>query len=203
MIRIFFIKKRIRKHKIKIMKKNIGIIIAILASSLLILITFKATAQEHKTHNHDKKSMKAICVLNPTEGNNTHGTVTFTQTKNGIKVIAKLTGLSEGKHGFHIHEFGDCSAANGTSAGGHFNPEGHDHSALNAKMNHIGDLGNITANENGIGHLEFTTKQFSFHGPHSIIGRSIIVHADEDDLTSQPTGNAGARIACGVVGIAK
>ena len=202
-MQIFFIKKGIMNHKIKIMKKNIGVIIAIIASSLLIFITFKATAQEHKMHNHDNKSIKAICVLNATEGNQTNGTVTFTQTENGIKVIAKLSGLSEGKHGFHIHEYGDCSASDGTSAGGHFNPDGHDHAGLGAEMNHIGDLGNISADKNGHGQLEFTTTQFAFHGPHSIIGRSIIVHADADDLKSQPTGNAGARIACGVIGIAK
>jgi superoxide dismutase, Cu-Zn family len=184
-------------------KKNIGVFLAIIASSLLIMLTYQATAQEHKMHNHDSKGMKAICVLNPTDGNNTIGTVTFTQTEKGIKVTAKLTGLSEGKHGFHIHEYGDCSAANGTSAGGHFNPDGHDHAGLGDEANHIGDLGNITADKNGFGQLEFTTSQFSFHGPHSIIGRSIIVHADSDDLKSQPTGNAGARIACGVIGISK
>ncbi len=185
------------------MKKNIGTLIAIIASAFLIMLTYNALAQENKNHNHEMMSAKAICVLNPTEGNETTGTVTFTQTKNGVKVVAELNGLTEGKHGFHIHEFGDCSAANGTSAGGHFNPEGHEHAGLEAEMNHIGDLGNLTADKNGHAQLEFTTKQISFHGMNSIIGRSIIVHADADDLVSQPTGNAGARVACGVIGISK
>jgi len=185
------------------MKKNIGIIFAIITSALLIMLTYNATAQDHKMNMQAQSINKAICVLNPTKGNDVSGTVTFIQTMQGIKVIADLNGLSVGSHGFHIHEFGDCSATDGTSAGGHFNPEGHDHAGLDAEMNHIGDLGNLVADENGHAHLEFTTSQIQFNGANSIIGRSIIVHAQADDLKSQPTGNAGARVACGTIGIAK
>ena len=185
------------------MKKNIGVIFAIITSSLLITLTFNTMAQDHKMPEHDLLIEKAICVLNPTKGSSVSGTVIFTQTTQGIKVLAELDGLTVGEHGFHIHEFGDCSAADGTSAGGHFNPEGHQHAGLGSEMNHIGDLGNLVADENGHAHLEFTTSQIQLNGTNSIIGRSIIVHAQADDLKSQPTGNAGARVACGTIGIAK
>lgn len=145
---------------------------------------------------------KAVCVLHPTEGNNVTGVVTFTRSGNNIKLVADLDGLTPGKHGFHIHEYGDCSKSDGTSAGGHFNPENMKHGAPGDAERHVGDLGNVVADENGHAHLEMTDDLISFSGKHSIIGRGIIVHAGEDDLTSQPTGAAGARVACGVIGIA-
>ena len=146
---------------------------------------------------------KAVCVLHPTEGNTAKGIVTFTKTDDGIKVVANLEGLSEGKHGFHIHEYGDCSSPDGTSTGGHFNPENTKHGAPTDAVRHVGDLGNVVAGADGKAHYEWTDKMISFSGKHSIIGRGIIVHAGEDDFVSQPTGNAGARVACGVIGIAK
>lgn len=146
---------------------------------------------------------KAVCVLHPTEGNDVTGTVTFTRDGSTVKVVADLQGLTPGKHGFHIHEYGDCSAADGTSAGGHFNPENTQHGGLNSAERHVGDMGNIEADADGNAHLEITDSLLAFSGKHSIIGRAIIVHAGEDDLTSQPTGAAGARVACGVIGIAK
>ncbi len=183
--------------------KNLGTILAIIASSLLIIATYKATAQDHSMHQDAKDVHKVICILHPTEGNDVTGSVTFIQTHEGVKVIAELSGLSEGDHGFHIHEFGDCSAADGTSAGGHFNPEGHHHAGPESPEKHSGDLGNIRANAEGHAYLELLTSQLMLNGPNSIVGRSVVVHADADDLQSQPTGNAGARIACGVIGIAK
>ncbi len=146
---------------------------------------------------------KAICVLQPTEGNNVTGVVTFTKNGADIHVVADLEGLAPGNHGFHIHEYGDCSKLDGTSAGGHFNPENKDHGGPMDENRHVGDLGNITADENGKAHLDINDSMIDFSGNHSIIGRAIIVHAGEDDLTSQPTGDAGARVAYGVIGIAK
>ena len=146
---------------------------------------------------------KAICVLTPTQGNTAGGTVTFLRTDQGIRVIVDVVGLSKGKHGFHIHEFGDCSAPDGTSAGGHFNPEGKTHGAPMDMSRHMGDMGNLEADESGKAHMEYTDPMMTFDGDHSIIGRSIILHKNEDDLKTQPTGNAGPRIACGVIGIAK
>ncbi len=146
---------------------------------------------------------EAICVLHPTEGNTVMGIVHFTKEGNGIRVVADVNGLTEGKHGFHIHEYGDCSAPDGTSAGGHFNPENTRHGGPNDSIRHVGDLGNILADSTGNAHLELTDTLLAFSGKHSIIGRAIIVHQGEDDLVSQPTGAAGARVACGVIGIAK
>lgn len=161
----------------------------------------------HEEHSHEHEATtnfeNAVCVLNATEGNEVSGTVHFAKTDSGVIVTVHMKGLTPGKHGFHIHEFGDCSAADGTSAGGHFNPDGHEHGNPMGEMRHVGDLGNVDANEEGIAQMEHLDKLLKLNGENSIIGRSIIVHADEDDLTSQPTGNAGARVACGVIGVMK
>lgn len=146
---------------------------------------------------------KAVAVLHGTKGNDVSGTVTFLKEGGQIKVTADITGLKPGKHGFHIHQYGDCSADDGSSAGGHFNPDNIKHGAPGDSVRHVGDLGNIEADQNGNAHFEWSDDLLSFSGPHSIIGRGVIVHAGEDDLTSQPTGNAGPRVACGVIGIAK
>jgi Cu-Zn family superoxide dismutase len=142
---------------------------------------------------------EATAELNPTKGNNVKGTVTFTKEENGIKVVADIEGLKPGKHGFHIHEGGDCSAPDGSSAGGHFNPFHEHHSAPTDTARHAGDLGNITADKDGKAHLEWFDTLITFDGPESIIGRSVIVHEKADDFKTQPTGNAGARLACGVI----
>jgi len=146
---------------------------------------------------------RAVAVLHPTEGSQVHGTVTFSKEPDGVKVVADLEGLTPGLHGFHIHEYGDCSAPNGGSAGGHFNPDNIQHGGPMDSVRHVGDMGNLEADAEGKAHYEWADSMLAFSGPHSIIGRGLIVHADPDDLKSQPTGNAGARVACGVIGIAK
>ncbi len=146
---------------------------------------------------------KAIAVLSPTANSKVMGTVTFTQTSDGVKVVADLAGLTPGKHGFHIHEFGDCSSPDGTSAGGHFNPGKHQHGAPDASDRHAGDLGNIEADASGKARLELTDKTMKLSGPDSIVGHAVIIHEKTDDLKTQPTGDAGGRLACGVIGIAK
>lgn len=146
----------------------------------------------------------AIAELQPTEGNQANGIVTFTKVADGIRVDVDITGLGENsEHGFHIHEKGDCSAPDATSAGGHFNPHQMPHGAPHDTERHVGDLGNLTADENGSAEKEFVDKHLTFDGPTSIIGRAVVVHADPDDLKSQPTGAAGARIACGVIQVAE
>lgn len=142
---------------------------------------------------------QATAILSPTIGNTTAGSVTFSQQVKGILINAKLTGLTPGSHGFHIHETGDCSSGDGKSAGGHFNPNSVDHAGPEATTRHIGDLGNITADENGNAVYERLDTVVSFSGTNTIIGKGFIVHAGADDLTSQPTGAAGARVACGVI----
>ena len=142
---------------------------------------------------------QAVATLSPTEGNKVMGTVTFSQEDNGVRVVADLTGLTEGEHGFHVHENGDCSAPDGSSAGGHFNPTGMPHGGPDSPEHHIGDLGNITADASGKAHLDHVFSFLSLNGTNSIVGHGLIVHGGKDDLTSQPSGAAGARVACGVI----
>jgi Cu-Zn family superoxide dismutase len=142
----------------------------------------------------------ATATLSPASGSSVTGTVTFTEQADGVHVFAMISGLSPGPHGFHIHETGDCSAPDATSAGAHFNPTGAGHGAPGAGEHHAGDMGNITADEGGNANYEQVLPALSLaDGPNSIIGRAVIVHADPDDMTTQPTGNAGARLACGVI----
>jgi Cu-Zn family superoxide dismutase len=144
-----------------------------------------------------------VAILHPTQGNSVEGKVTFTKADTGLKVNVHVTGLTAGKHGFHVHEFGDCSAADGASAGGHFNPSAESHGAPTDAQRHTGDLGNVEANASGVADLEYTDSRASLDGANSVLGRGVIIHAGADDLKTQPTGNAGGRLACGVVGAAK
>lgn len=146
---------------------------------------------------------KAIAVLFSAPDSKVQGTVTFEKVDGGIKVVADVTGLTPGKHGFHIHEYGDCSASDFTSAGSHFMIDDEHHGAPGDAMSHKGDMGNLVADASGHAHLEWVDPEISFMGPNSILGRGVIVHAGADDLKTQPTGGAGARVACGVIGIAK
>ena len=146
---------------------------------------------------------KAVAVLHPTKGSNVEGIVTFTKSGDEMKIVADVSGLTPGKHGFHIHEFGDCSSPDGTAAGGHFNPTNNPHAGHDVAQRHEGDMGNIEADSSGKAHLELTDNMMMMSGEKSIIGRSVIVHEKADDLKSQPTGDAGGRVACGVIGIAK
>jgi Cu-Zn family superoxide dismutase len=150
-----------------------------------------------------KKASKAVAVLEPTQGNNVEGTVWFTAVPGGVAVKASLKGLAAGSHGFHVHEFGDCTAPDGASAGGHFNPKGKPHGAPADPARHAGDLGNIQAASDGSASLEWTDPAMKLDGPDGVIGHAVIVHANPDDLKTQPTGNAGGRMACGVIGVAK
>lgn len=143
----------------------------------------------------------AVAVLHPTAGNQTAGTVRFSRTAGGIAIEVDISGLASGKHGFHIHTWGDCSAPDATSAGGHFNPEGQAHGAPGAEKRHVGDLGNLEAGADGRVAVKLTDDVIALDGEHGIVGRALIVHADRDDFTSQPTGAAGARVACGVIGL--
>lgn len=140
----------------------------------------------------------ATAKMMPTANSNTRGELTFTQDAKGIHVTGSFTGLAFGEHGFHIHEKGDCSAPDGASAGGHFNPTSSPHGARDAAERHVGDLGNLKADPYGMARLDITDEKISLDGPNSIIGKAVIIHEKVDDY-SQPTGNAGGRIACGVI----
>jgi Cu-Zn family superoxide dismutase len=144
-----------------------------------------------------------IVVLHPPKDGKVAGTLHFRKGAGGVRVSGTVTGLAPGSHGFHIHEFGDCSAPDFTSAGGHFNPAGNPHGAPKDAKRHEGDLGNIEAGADGSATIDYVDAGLGFTGAKSILGRGVIVHTNPDDFKTQPTGNAGGRVACGVVGIAK
>jgi Cu-Zn family superoxide dismutase len=146
---------------------------------------------------------KAIAIIHPTKGNTTFGSVTFLEERNGLRVKAILKGLTPGMHGFHIHELGDCSCPDATCTQGHFNPTQQQHGGPESSERHVGDMGNLTADQDGNASYEYIDHYMKLNGPLSIVGRSVIVHSDADDFVSQPTGNAGSRIGCGVIGIAR
>jgi superoxide dismutase, Cu-Zn family len=141
----------------------------------------------------------AIARLSPTSGNQATGTVTFTSTGTGVKVQISLSGLTPGEHGLHIHEKGDCSAPDATSAGEHFSTKPEPHAGPQDAARHTGDLGNVTADAQGRVETSFIDERISLAGEDSILQRAVIVHADKDDLSTQPSGNSGARVACGVI----
>ena len=163
-------------------------------------------SQEQNASMDDEPEMmidQAVAVIHPTEGNEIEGMVTFTQTDDGVRVEATVSGLnSQALHGFHIHQYGDCRASDGTSAGGHYNPMDMPHGSPTDEERHVGDLGNLPTNEDGVAEIDYTDTEIELNGTNSIIGRGIIVHAGQDDLETQPTGAAGARLGCGVIGVA-
>lgn len=157
-------------------------------------------AEPEPTPAAETAPLKAFAQLNPTEGSTVSGTVEFEQSGPMLHVNGKIMGLTPGAHGFHIHEIGDCSAPDGTSAGGHFNPAQAAHGRPDSAEHHAGDLGNLNADQEGTAELHAIVDFISLsEGPNSIVGRAVIVHADPDDFTTQPTGAAGGRLACGVI----
>ena len=162
----------------------------------------QAVAQHEEKNAEAASITKAVAVLFPTKGSDVKGRVTFTQDGRRIHVHVEISGLSPGEHGFHIHEFGVWSE-DGMASGGHFNPTKNPHAAPDSTKRHVGDLGNVTANASGNVSYDLDDSHLSFHGPHSIIGRGLVVHEKVDDLKTQPTGNAGGRLAVGVIGVAK
>ncbi len=176
------------------------IITLIFAASLLMLC---APTDEFAEQVEEPQVTHAVAVIHPTEGNDVQGIVEFRRMDSGVQVSVNIDGLTQGEHGFHIHEYGDCSAADATSAGGHYNPTDMPHGAPQDKERHVGDLGNIVADADGHAESQFTDATIQLNGAHSIIGRAVVIHAGRDDLTTQPSGAAGPRVACGVIGIAK
>ncbi|HEY3179881.1 MAG TPA: superoxide dismutase family protein [Casimicrobiaceae bacterium] len=146
------------------------------------------------------QQMSATAALKPTAGNTAAGTVTFTQKGDKVSVTANVTGLSAGPHGFHIHEKGDCSAADAMSAGGHFNPTGKPHGDPNVADHHVGDMPQLVADASGKAMLTADLSPMTVGaGATDIIGKAVVLHKDADDFKTQPTGNSGARVACGVI----
>ncbi|MGE9267622.1 MAG: superoxide dismutase family protein [Verrucomicrobiales bacterium] len=164
-----------------------------------------ALAAHHEDHEKAQKADSAplIAVLKGTEGHETSGTLHFSPAADGkgVTITIKVSGLQpDATHAVHIHQFGDLSAPDGTSAGGHFNPEGHEHGLPDQEKRHAGDLGNLEANAAGSATKTMTVSNISLSkGQNAILGRSVIIHASSDKGT-QPTGDAGPRIAAGVIG---
>jgi superoxide dismutase, Cu-Zn family len=188
------------------MSRRLRVLLPGLAVAGVVVAALAPRVGRSEHHETGLAAVKhAIAVLHPTEGNSAHGTVTFMDHGDGkVHVIADISGLTPGaKHGFHIHQFGDCSSPDGKSAGGHYDPAGvGHHGEPGADQRHAGDLGNIQADTAGHGTIDAVFSGISIASEmHPIIGRGVIVHAAPDDY-GQPTGNAGARIACGVIGVA-
>lgn len=149
----------------------------------------------------EQKEPTATATLEPRSGSKVSGTLTFTQIGDVVRVTGEVTGHTKGPKGIHIHEKGDCSAADAMSTAGHFNPHKSKHGGPYDPVKHAGDLGNITFNDAGVAKVNFTVGDISVtrDRPDGIIGRAVIVHAVADDLKTDPTGNAGGRVACGVI----
>lgn len=163
------------------------------------------TAMISGTKKSDKTTAaKALTVkMEATSGSNLSGNATFTEANGEVTMKVKIHGLSQGEHAIHIHEKGDCSAEDGTSAGGHWNPTNERHGKWgDAEGYHKGDIGNLEVSATGVGEMEFTTEEWCIgcnDMNKDIIGKALIIHAGVDDFTSQPAGDAGARVGCGVI----
>jgi Cu-Zn family superoxide dismutase len=142
----------------------------------------------------------ATAVLQPKSGSTIQGSVNFSQNGSQVLVTGAFSGLKPNTaQGIHIHEKGDCSAMDATSAGGHYNPTNMQHGSTSAMAHHAGDMPNIMSDANGEASYKATLKDFTLVGDQSIIGRSVVVHRDPDDYKTQPAGNSGPRIGCGLI----
>ena len=168
--------------------KSSGIAVAGIASITLLAACASISGKPEATATLAARSGSAVA-----------GTVSFTEASDGLKIRATITGLKPGAHGFHIHEAGDCSAPDASSAKGHFNPMAKTHAHYAEAAHHGGDLPNLMANAKGEANFDYTATDLTLSGSNGVVGRSVVVHTDPDDYKSQPAGNSGARIACGVI----
>ena len=170
------------------MKKSATVTIAVLLAALSACSVFK-------------DGPKAVAQLEATKGNLVWGNVSFVQVEGKVIVRADVRGLRpSAQFGFHVHEKGDCSSPDGMAAGEHFNPTAKPHAHYSVAERHAGDLTNLRSDAEGVAVYAFETNLLSVTaGPTSVVGRAIIIHAEPDDYRTQPTGNSGARIACGLI----
>jgi Cu-Zn family superoxide dismutase len=167
----------------------------LLAGALSVFSLVACQSMEHGT------GQRVSATLDSRSGSNVKGTVDFVSQGHDILVTGKFSGLKpNAEQGFHVHEKGDCSATDATSAGGHFNPNTASHGMPGSGSNHAGDMPNIKSDNNGNAIYSAKLSGFSVSsGPSGILGRSVVVHRDPDDYKSQPAGNSGPRIACGLI----
>lgn len=169
-------------------------LIGALGSALLALALGEGVAQAHESHP------SVTAEVQPRSGSQVQGMLTFMEHDGDVTIRGRITGLSPGKHGIHIHTNGNCDALDGMSAGGHYSPAGGRHNAPTEANRHLGDLGNIVAGPDGVAEINLAAEDVSLAliGMKSIVDRAIVIHAKEDDFTD-PTGNSGARVGCGVI----
>jgi Cu-Zn family superoxide dismutase len=155
-----------------------------------------------KSNSNSSDSKTLVIAFEAKSDSKVSGTASFTENNGKVTFVAKLAGLKPGIHAIHIHEKSDCSAADGSSAGGHWNPTFKKHGKWGVGEYHKGDIGNFTADANGNGTITMTTDQWDIGSgdpTKDILGKGLIVHQGTDDFVSQPSGNAGARVACSAI----
>ena len=182
------------------MKK--GWILAVALSFVMLAAVAGAQQNDAKkgaAQSQPVPSGKVSAAIEGRSGSKLTGSAEFMMHGGMMMVTVTVKDAPPGVHAVHIHEKGDCSAPDATSAGGHFNPGGHQHGAPDGKEHHAGDLGNMTVDADGTGSIMVHSSDLSLEGPNSVVGRAIIVHDKPDDFVTQPTGNAGGRIGCGVI----
>ncbi len=163
----------------------------------LAIITALIIGCKSSTKSNDAKTLTV--TLEPKSNSTVAGTATFTEKNGKVTFVAKMSGLQPGVHAIHIHEKSDCSAADGSSAGGHWNPTFKKHGKWGSAEYHKGDIGNFTADAKGNGTITLTTDEWCIgcgDATKDVLGKGLIVHQGTDDFTTQPTGNAGGRVAC-------
>lgn len=179
-------------------------VLLILFSIFLISTVYSTTSLAQSSDSTKKKpvvrrSVSAIAVISGNTSEGITGEIRFTRLKKGVRVTGEIYGLTPGKHGFHVHDKGACDKPDFTSAGPHFNPSGTKHGSMHSETRHAGDFGNIIADDYGVAKFTFIDYSISFKGDNNVIGRSVIIHEKEDDLKTDPSGNSGNRIGCGVI----
>ena len=176
--------------------KKVVLGMLILATPMLLV----GAKQEEKSKNGPTR---AVAVVHGFGESHVKGVVHFMVSDDGVEVRGEITGLTPGKHGFHIHEFGDASSPDGKAAGSHFNPKGMVHGdPSKTGPRHLGDLGNIQADSSGKATYDMVDPDLPLSGPMSIIGNGVVIHEKADDF-GQPTGNAGGRLAVAAIGVTK
>ena len=183
------------------MKQDAQLTRAVAANKIIAAVTLGAICALAACQSISPDAPGAKAELQPTKGNRTTGSVVFTEVGAKVRVQANVTGLKPNhEHGFHIHEAGDCSSGDGMSAKGHFNPQAKPHGPYSSSARHAGDMPNLRADAEGRAQAQFELDTITVTaGANSIVGRGLIVHVEPDDYTSQPVGNAGARLACAVI----
>jgi Cu-Zn family superoxide dismutase len=171
-----------------------------LLAAALLLAACGGSSSKPAAEPTSPLGVEGVAVLESRSGSTTTGEARFVDRGDSVEVTLTVAGATPGNHGVHVHMIGDCSAPDATSAGDHFNPDAHQHGAPGVAEHHAGDLGNIEVGDDGTGTLTVTQPNITLaEGGRSIAGRALVVHEKADDFQTQPTGDSGGRIACGVI----